>query len=103
MVNALQEADINKLIPNAVEYTTRADWSKGWTRVAPITATEQMLVGLQNRTCSLKENSDYDIAWGEDNGLTLANMMQFDANGNYIGFIIDSMKTISSSERPYLA
>ncbi len=83
--NALQEADINKLIPNAVEYTTRADWSKGWTRVAPITATEEMLVGLQNRTYSLKENSDYDIAWGEDNGLTLANMMQFDANGNYIG------------------
>ena len=28
--NALQDCDINNLIENTVEYTTRTDWSKGW-------------------------------------------------------------------------
>ncbi|MBP3914012.1 MAG: glycoside hydrolase family 3 C-terminal domain-containing protein, partial [Lachnospiraceae bacterium] len=31
--NALQAADINKLIPDTAEYTTRSDWSKGWKTV----------------------------------------------------------------------
>ena len=47
--NALQDADLNKLIPGSVEYTTRTDWTKGWTPVTGITATEEMLVGLKNK------------------------------------------------------
>lgn len=83
--NALQDADLNKLIEGAVEYTTRADWTKGWTPVTGITATDEMLVGLQNRSHTLTANDDIEIVWGADNGLTLASMMQFDDNGNYLG------------------
>ena len=28
--NAFQDCDINNLIPDTAEYTTRSDWSKGW-------------------------------------------------------------------------
>ena len=83
--NALQDADLNNFIPDAVEYTTRSDWSKGWTPVTDITATDEMLVGLKNNNYQLTENSDYDIVWGADNGLSVAGMMQFDADGNYQG------------------
>ena len=83
--NALQEVDLNNLIPGAVEYTTRADWTKGWTPVNSITANDAMLVGLQNRTYQLTPNDDYEITWGENSGLTLANMLKFDENGNYLG------------------
>ena len=83
--NALQNADLGKLIPGSVEYTTRADWTKGWAPVTGITATEEMLVGLQNRSHQLSANDDYQIAWGADNGLTLANMMTFDDAGNRTG------------------
>ena len=83
--NALQEVDLNNLIPGAVEYTTRADWTKGWTPVTSITANDAMLVGLQNRTYQLTPNDDYEITWGENSGLTLANMLKFDENGNYLG------------------
>ena len=85
MQNALQEVDLNNLIPGAVEYTTRADWTKGWTPVNSITANDTMLVGLQNRTYQLTPNDDYEITWGENSGLTLANMLKFDENGNYLG------------------
>lgn len=85
--NALQDADLNKLIPGAVEYTTRADWTKGWTPVTGISATEEMLVGLQNRTYQLTANNDYDIVWGAQNGLTLSDMMLFDDNGSYLGAV----------------
>lgn len=91
--NALQDADLNNFIPGAVEYTTRADWTRGWTPVTGISATDEMLVGLQNRTYQLTPNNDYDIVWGADNGLTLADMMQFDDNGNYLGTLdIDDPK-----------
>ena len=83
--NALQDADLNYYIPGSVEYTTRADWTKGWTPVTGISATEEMLPGLQNRSHQLTANDDYEIVWGADNGLTLANMLQFDDNGNYVG------------------
>lgn len=83
--NAVQDADLNKLIPGSVEYTTRQDWSKGWTPVSGITASEEMLPTLKNVSHQLTENDDYEIVWGADNGLTLADMMQIDENGVYHG------------------
>ena len=85
--NALQDADLNNYIPGAVEYTTRSDWTKGWTPVTGISATEEMLPTLQNRSHQLISNDDYTIVWGAQNGLKLANMMQFDEDGNYIGVL----------------
>lgn len=55
--NALQDADINKLIPGTVEYTTRADWNKGWKTVESITPTEEMMVWLRNERTALTENA----------------------------------------------
>ena len=83
--NALQDANLNNLIPGAVEYTTRSDWTKGWTPLAAITATEEMLPTLQNRSRQLTPNDDYNVVWGAQNGLMLANMLKFDENGKYLG------------------
>ena len=85
--NALQDADLNSYIPGAVEYTTRSDWTKGWTPVSGVYATEEMLPTLQNRSRQLTANDDYDIVWGAQNGLNLASMMQFDESGNFIGAV----------------
>ena len=91
--NALQDADINKLIPGAVEYTTRSDWTKGWTPVTGLVATDEMLPTLQNRSHQLTPNDAYQIAWGVDNGLTLTDMMLFDDAGKYAGALdIDDPK-----------
>lgn len=86
VTNAIQNADINKLIPGTAEYTTRADWSKGWKTVESITPTADMMVGLTNSTYSLSENGE-GVTWGADSGLMLVNMMQTDENGNYSGVL----------------
>ena len=83
--NALQDADINRYIPGTVEYTTRSDWTKGWTPAAGVTATEEMLPTLQNHGHELTPNSDYEIVWGARNGLSLASMMEFDESGKLVG------------------
>ena len=84
--NALQNGDINKLIPNAVEYVTRADWTKGWAPVWGITATDEMLVGLKNQNYQLTENGN-GLTWGANNGLRLIDMMLTDENGNMTGVV----------------
>lgn len=84
--NELEDADINKLIEDTVEYTTRSDWTKGWTPVEAITPTEAMMVGLTDSNYELNENGD-GVTWGVDSGLKLINMMQFDEDGNYTGVL----------------
>lgn len=82
--NALQDADLNHLIENAVDYTTRTDWTKGWTPVETLTPTEEMMVGLTNRTYSLTENGE-GLTWGEDHGLKWIDLLLTDEEGNYTG------------------
>ena len=87
--NQLQDMDINNLIENTVEYTTRSDWSKGWEPIESLTPTEAMMVGLTDQLYELTEN-DGDgsgITWGADNGLKLIDMMKLDENGNYAGAV----------------
>ncbi len=72
--NAFQEANINNLIPDTVEYTTRSDWSKGWVTIESITPTEDMLKGLTNNLYALTENGE-GVTWGADNGLTIMDMV----------------------------
>lgn len=84
--NALQECDINKLIPDTAEYVTRADWTKGWKTVEAITPTEEMMKGLTNSLYELTENGD-GVTWGADNGLKLIDFMLTDENGNYAGAV----------------
>ena len=81
--------DINNLIENTVEYTTRSDWSKGWEPVESLTPTEAMMVGLTDQLYELTENDGdgNSITWGADNGLKLIDMMKFDENGNYAGAV----------------
>lgn len=85
--NALQDCDLNYYIDGAVEYMTRSDWTKGWATVTSISATDEMLVGLKNQRHQLTENDDAEIVWGADNGLTLADMMILDDDGNYLGAV----------------
>lgn len=82
--NQLEDMDINKLIPGTVEYTTRSDWSKGWTTIDAITPTEDMMVGLNNQLYELTANGD-GVAWGVDSGLTIIDAMEIDADGNCTG------------------
>ena len=84
--NALQDADLNKLIPGAVEYTTRADWTKGWTPVTNLTATEEMLVSLRNEDNPLTANGGV-VTWGANNGLKLVDFILTDDNGNFAGVV----------------
>lgn len=85
--NQLQDMDINNLIEDTVEYTTRSDWSKGWEPIESLTPTEAMMVGLTDQLYELTENEGdgSGITWGADNGMKLIDMMQFDENGNYAG------------------
>ena len=79
--NALQDMDINKLIPGTAEYTTRADWSKGWKTVEPFTPTDEMNVGLGNDTYKLNANGE-GVTWGADNDLTLLDLVTIEADGS---------------------
>lgn len=72
--NELQDADINKLIPDTAEYTTRADWTKGWKTVDSITPTDEMMVGLTNSTYQLTENGD-GLTWGKNADLQLIDLV----------------------------
>jgi beta-glucosidase len=82
--NRLQDMDINNLIPDTVEYTTRSDWTKGWTTVESITPTEEMMTGLNDSLYELTENGD-GVSWGVDSGVTILDAMILDDEGNCIG------------------
>lgn len=84
--NALQDSDINNLIPDTAEYTTRADWTKGWIEIDSLTPTEDMMVGLTNSRYELTVNGE-GVTWGEDNGLKSIDFMILDENGNYAGVV----------------
>ena len=85
--NQLQDMDINKMIEGTVEYTTRSDWTKGWTPVEDITPTEEMMVGLRDELYALNENSDGEATWGVDSGMKLIDMMTFNEDDTYAGAI----------------
>lgn len=84
--NQLTDCDINNLLEDKIEYTTRSDWSKGWTPVESITPTEEMMKGLTNSLYELTENGD-GVTWGADNGLKLLDFMEIDAEGNCVGVL----------------
>ena len=84
--NALQNADINKLIPGTAEYVTRADWTKGWKTVESITPTDEMMIGLTNSNYALSANGD-GVTWGADNGLTFVAMTVTDDKGRVVGAV----------------
>jgi len=84
VANQLTDMDINNYIEGTVEYTTRSDWTKGWTTIDSLTPTEDMMTGLNNAIYELTENGD-GVEWGVDSGLTILDAMEFDEEGNYIG------------------
>ena len=85
--NALQDCDINNLIPDTAEYTTRSDWSKGWKEVESITPTDDMMKGLTNATYELTENSDEEVVWGADNGLRAVDFILTNDDGSFAGIL----------------
>ena len=82
--NQLQDMDINKLIENTVEYTTRSDWTKGWTPVQAITPTEAMMVGLRDKLYTLNENTgdNGSITWGQTGPLKLVDGLVVGEDGS---------------------
>lgn len=82
--NELEDMDINNLIEDTVEYTTRSDWTKGWETVTEITPTEEMMVGLSNNLYELTENGD-GTDWDVDSGLTIFDALILDEEGNVTG------------------
>ena len=87
--NRLQDMDINKLIPGTVEYTTRADWTKGWEPVAAITPTDAMMVGLTNSLYTLNANNGDNgpVTWGASNGLKIIDAVITEDDGTYVGVL----------------
>ncbi len=84
--NALQNMDINKLIDGAAEYTTRADWTRGWKSVDSLTPTAEMMTGLTNKNYTLTSGGP-EVKWGVDSGIVAADLMTFDADGKYTGVV----------------
>ena len=84
--NQLQDCDLNNLIPDSVEYTTRADWTKGWTPIESLTPTEAMMVGLTNSNYELTENGS-GVTWGADNGLKITDMLVMNEDGTLAGTV----------------
>lgn len=83
--NALQNADINKLIEGAAEYTTRSDWTRGWKSVDSLTPTDEMMAGLTNRNYEFASGNG-TVEWGVDNGLVAADFIVTDPDtGLYAG------------------
>ncbi len=82
--NQLEDMDINNFIENTVEYTTRSDWTKGWTTIVELTPTDEMMTGLSNTIYELTANGE-GVTWGVDSGLTILDAMEFDESGNLIG------------------
>lgn len=78
--NALQDCDLNNLINDAVEYTTRSDWTKGWTEITTLTPTDEMMVGLTNGVHTLSANGE-GTQWGEANGMQLIDMLVIGGDG----------------------
>lgn len=87
--NQLQDMDINKLIENTVEYTTRSDWTKGWKTVEAITPTEAMMTGLKDKLYTLNENTGDNgaITWGQSGPYKLIDALLMDEEGKYIGVL----------------
>ena len=69
--NELTDADINTYLPGTVEYTTRNDWTKGWTTISALDITEDMLPGLKNQRYALTVNSGDGVTWGADGDLKI--------------------------------
>ena len=84
--NALTGSDINEFIPGAAEYTTRADWTKGWNTVTGLTATDDMMTGLKNLNFEFSENGTGEV-WGAQNGLTLASVLILNDEGEIEGLV----------------
>ena len=84
--NALQNMDLNKLIPGSVEYFTRSDWTVGWTPVMDVEPTDDMRIDLSNSRNQLTENGD-GVTWGADNGLSVIDFMETDEEGKYVGVV----------------
>ena len=86
--NQLQDMDINKLIEGTVEYTTRSDWTKGWTTVETLTPSEAMMVGLTNNLYTLSENTvEGCVTWGKSGPYKLVDALLFDENDKPAGVI----------------
>ena len=81
--------DINKLIADTVEYTTRADWTKGWTPVEAITPTDAMMVGLRDKLYTFSENTGDtgSVTWNQDSGLKIIDGVLTEDDGTYLGVI----------------
>ena len=87
--NQLQDMDINKLLENTVEYTTRSDWTKGWKTVEAITPTDAMMIGLTDKLYTLNENTgdNGSITWGQSGPLKLVDALMTDESGAYVGVL----------------
>ena len=73
--NQLEDADLNKWIPDTVTYLSRSDWKGTWPKVyKDLTATEDMLKGgLTNDTYQINANTkEKATTWGASGNLTLA-------------------------------
>ena len=85
--NQLQDMDINKLIEGTVEYTTRADWTKGWTTVPAITPTDAMMIGLRDMVYTFGENNGDAVTWGKSGARKLIDTVLTEEDGSYIGVL----------------
>lgn len=100
--NALQDMELETYGFDMDEYYfTRSDWTKGWKTMDSLTPTPEMMKGLTNQLYTLNENDNdgNPVRWGQNNGLTLANMLVIE-DGKKVGVLdMDDPKWIELAEQ----
>lgn len=100
--NALQDMELETYGFDMDEYYfTRTDWTKGWKTMDSLTPTPEMMKGLTNQLYTLNENDNdgTPVRWGQNNGLTLANMLIIE-DGKKVGVLdMDDPKWIELVEQ----
>ena len=79
ITNQLENADLNYYIEDAVTYLTRSDYTNTFPEpYTDLAATDEMIAELRNIKYEIKDSGRVTEEWGEDAGLTLADMKGLD-------------------------
>lgn len=108
--NQLQDADLNRYLPDTVTYLTRADWNTFPRSYTGLTATEEMAAGMEGASYTKPADAPDtgDVTFGADAGLKLVDMKDAAFGGEeWTAFIdqlsINQLATICGDNRGNVA
>lgn len=97
ITNQLDDADLNYYQEDTVTYLTRSDWDGTWpTEYSEengnqLSATEEMIKELRNRTYEVQKDSSITTTWGTDSGLTLSSLKDADFDDERWQYLLEEI------------